>query len=81
MSKWKTQSADDPAIDEEEAHSNRLFAEADRLEALAYDFLDSDPENTQALAKFTEAKALADAKRMEANEHRQRLQRREKGSV
>lgn len=81
MTKRKTPSAVDPAVDEEEAQSIRLFAEADRLEALAYDFLDSDPENTQALAKFTEAKALAEAKRMEANEHRQGLQRREKGSV
>ena len=81
MSKRKTKTADNPAMDEEEACNNRLFAEADRLEAIAYDFLDSDPENTQALAKFTEAKALADAKRTEANEHRERMQRREKGSV
>lgn len=50
----------------EVAHSTALFFEADRLDAFAYSILDTDAKTDEIWKKFTEAKAIADAKRVEA---------------
>ncbi|MCL5230631.1 hypothetical protein [Pseudomonas nunensis] len=50
----------------EVARSTALFFEADRLEALAYSILDAEAKTGEIWKKFKEAKAIADAKRVEA---------------
>lgn len=51
---------------EETADSNRLFAEADRLNEIAYGLLIDGPTNDDAVGSFQAAKDAADAKYEEA---------------
>lgn len=51
---------------EETAESNRLFAEADRLNAEAYALLSVRPTTDDTVRNFQAAKDLADAKYLEA---------------
>jgi hypothetical protein len=60
--------------DEELARNTELFFEADRLDAIAYKILDEIADRPSALAKFTEAKARADRKRIEAYQDWMRIQ-------
>ncbi|WP_339499659.1 hypothetical protein [Pseudomonas silesiensis] len=60
--------------DEEMARNTELFFEADRLDAIAYKILDEVCDRPLALAKFTEAKARADTKRIEAYQNWMRIQ-------
>jgi hypothetical protein len=57
----------DSAGDAELDRSTTLFFEADRLDAFAYGILDTDAKTAEIWKKFTEAKAIADAKRAEAS--------------
>lgn len=66
MSAYRTKDVSDLDGDAEVAHSSALFFEADRLDAVAYSILDTDAKTDDILKKFTEAKAVADAKRAEA---------------
>lgn len=52
-----------------------LFFEADRLEAYAYSLLEGDSKSAISWERFTEAKALADAKRAEAQQDLLRIHR------
>lgn len=54
--------------DDEQASNAALFFEADRLEAYAYSILEGDSTSAVSWERFTEAKALADAKRTEAQQ-------------
>ena len=54
--------------DDELARNAALFFEADRLEAYAYSLLEGDSTSAVSWEHFTEAKALADAKRTEAQQ-------------
>jgi len=67
MSKNTKQSADS-STDDEIARNASLFFEADRLEAFAYSLLEGDSASAVSWARFTEAKARADAKRAEAQQ-------------
>ncbi|VVO59565.1 hypothetical protein PS850_00737 [Pseudomonas fluorescens] len=60
--------------DEETARNTELFFEADRLDAIAYKILDEVCDRPLALARFTEAKARADSKRIEAYQDWMRIQ-------
>lgn len=60
--------------DDEMARNTELFFEADRLDAIAYKILDEVCDRPLALAKFTEAKARADTKRIEAYQDWMRIQ-------
>lgn len=51
---------------EETSESNRLFAEADHLNDLAYALLGERPTTDDTIKKFRVAKDLADAKYAEA---------------
>lgn len=51
---------------EETADSNRLFAEADRLNEKAYDLLSDRPTTDNTVKNFQTAKDAADAKYEEA---------------
>lgn len=57
-----------PSADEELARNVALFLEADRLEAHAYSLMEGDATSAVSWERFTEAKALADAKRTEAHQ-------------
>ena len=48
------------------ARNRRLFREADRLEDVAYRIIESGMNDPGVLARFSEAKALADAQRRAA---------------
>lgn len=54
--------------DDELARNAAFFFEADRLEAYAYSLLEGDSTSAVSWEHFTEAKALADAKRTEAQQ-------------
>jgi hypothetical protein len=56
------------SADEELARNAALFFEADRLEAYAYSLLEGDSTSAVSWERFTDAKALADAKRTEAQQ-------------
>lgn len=51
---------------EETAESNRLFAEADHLNEIAYALLSERPTTDETVRNFQAAKDLADAKYAEA---------------
>ncbi|AKS04666.1 hypothetical protein [Pseudomonas trivialis] len=51
---------------EETADSNRLFAEADHLNTIAYELLSDRPTNNDTVRNFQAAKDAADAKYEEA---------------
>jgi hypothetical protein len=51
---------------DELARNAALFFEADHLEAHAYSLIEGDSTSAISWERFTEAKALADAKRSEA---------------
>lgn len=53
---------------EETADSNRLFAEADRLNEEAYALLSVRPTSCETVKSFQTAKDLADKKYLEARE-------------
>ena len=61
--------------EDELARTAELFLEADRLDAVAYAILEGDSENTETWRRFTEAKAIAEAKRTEANHALMRMRR------
>ncbi|WP_131108272.1 hypothetical protein [Pseudomonas sp. Sample_10] len=67
MSVNTTKNVSDSAGDAEVDRSTALFFEADRLDAFAYSILDTDARTEEILKKFTEAKAIADAKRADAS--------------
>ncbi|RON42373.1 hypothetical protein [Pseudomonas brassicacearum] len=67
MSVHTTKDVSDSAGDAEVDRSTALFFEADRLDAFAYGILDMDAKTAEIWKKFTEAKAIADAKRAEAS--------------
>ena len=54
--------------DDELARNAAFFFEADRLEAYAYSLLEGDSTSAVSWERFTEAKALADANRTEAQQ-------------
>ncbi|CAI8808290.1 hypothetical protein [Pseudomonas zeae] len=54
--------------DDELARNAALFFDADRLEAYAYSLLEGDSTSACSWERFTDAKALADAKRTEAQQ-------------
>jgi hypothetical protein len=56
------------SADDELARNAALFFEADRLEAYAYSLLEGDASSAASWQRFTEAKAVADAKRSEAQQ-------------
>lgn len=56
------------SADEELARNAALFFEADRLEAYAYSLLEGDSTSAVSWERFTDAKAVADAKRTEAQQ-------------
>lgn len=62
------------------AANTQLFLEADRLEVDAYDLIKND-RSPEALARFTAAKAKADAKRAAALDDWQHLKRLMKGEI
>lgn len=67
MSVYTTKDVSDLDGDAEVARSTALFFEADRLDAFAYSILDTDAKTDDIWKKFTEAKAIAYAKRAEAS--------------
>jgi len=52
----------------ETAISNHLFAEADRLNEIAYALLNDRPTSADTIKRFQEAKSIADAKYEEAHQ-------------
>jgi hypothetical protein len=65
----------DHSWDDEIASNAELFREADRLDDAAYAIIQNDRGNHQAWARFTEAKARADAKRTAAFQDWMRIRR------
>lgn len=61
--------------DDEMADNAAMFREADLLEEAAYKLIEDDTDNPEAWARFTEAKALADAKRTAAFQDWMRIKR------
>ncbi|WP_426155456.1 hypothetical protein [Pseudomonas sp. TSRC2-2] len=61
--------------DDEMAENAAMFREADLLEEAAYTFIEAETDNPEAWARFTEAKALADAKRTAAFQDWMRIKR------
>lgn len=59
--------------DDELAHNAALFVEADRLEEYAYSLIEGDSTSAISWERFTEAKALAEVKRTEAQQDLLRL--------
>lgn len=66
MSQNKTPTAG--GYEDELAYNAALFVEADRLETFAYSLIESDSTCAISWARFTEAKALAEVKRTEAQQ-------------
>ncbi|WP_414888144.1 hypothetical protein [Pseudomonas sp. IT-93MI4] len=56
------------SADDELARNAALFFEVDRLEAYAYSLLEGDSTSAVSWKRFTQAKVLADAKRIEAQQ-------------
>jgi hypothetical protein len=75
MTDRKTKSHQVTALDHDIAANIELFREADRLDEAAYQIIQYDGANAEALAQFTEAKALADAKRAVAQKDWERIKR------
>jgi hypothetical protein len=61
--------------DDEMAENAAMFREADLLEETAYKIIEHDTDSPEAWARFTEAKALADAKRTAAFQDWMRIKR------
>jgi len=61
--------------DDEMAENAAMFREADLLEEAAYKLIEDDTDNPEAWVRFTEAKALADAKRTAAFQDWMRIKR------
>lgn len=61
--------------DEEMANNAAMFREADLLDEAAYKIIETDMDNPEVWARFTEAKALADAKRSAAYQDWMRIKR------
>ncbi|WP_338480555.1 hypothetical protein VRB67_09570 [Pseudomonas trivialis] len=61
--------------DDEIAQNTAMFFEADRLDALAYQLIESYSGDPLTWARFTEAKKLADTQRTAAYREWMRIQR------
>lgn len=61
--------------DDEMAENAAMFREADLLEEAAYTIIAHDTDSPEAWSRFTEAKALADAKRTAAFQDWMRIKR------
>ncbi|UST98431.1 hypothetical protein [Pseudomonas siliginis] len=60
---------------DEMAENAAMFREADLLEEAAYRIIEHDADSPEAWARFSEAKALADAKRTAAYQDWMRIKR------
>ncbi|MFP3677961.1 hypothetical protein SB725_12635 [Pseudomonas sp. SIMBA_041] len=74
MNERKLSFTDERYWDDKVASNTKLFHEADRLEGEAYELI-KDDRSPQAWARFTAAKAKADATRAAAFDDWQRLKR------
>ncbi|MEN5258451.1 hypothetical protein FCI59_17615 [Pseudomonas protegens] len=63
------------ARDDEVARNNEMFFEADRLDARAYNIIESYSGDAQTWARFIEAKKVADAQRTAAYQEWMRIHR------
>ncbi|MBD8099558.1 hypothetical protein IFR08_22055 [Pseudomonas fluorescens] len=63
------------AVDAEVAHYSQMFFEADRLDALAYEIIESYSGDAAIWARFTETKKSADAQRTAAYREWMRIHR------
>lgn len=63
------------AGDDEIAQNTQMFFEADRLDTLAYQIIESYNGDAATWARFTEAKKLADAQRTAAYREWMRIHR------
>ncbi|MEN5244039.1 hypothetical protein [Pseudomonas atacamensis] len=61
--------------DDEMAENAAMFREADLLEEAAYRIIENDTDNPEAWARFSDAKAMADAKRTAAYQDWMRIKR------
>jgi hypothetical protein len=61
--------------DDEIAANTELFRQADALDEAAYKIIQYDRESAEAWARFSEAKAVADAKRTAAYQDWMRIKR------
>ncbi|CRL99722.1 MULTISPECIES: hypothetical protein [Pseudomonas] len=61
--------------DEEMAHNAKMFFEADRLDAQAYQIIESYSGDAATWARFLEAKKIADAQRTAAYRDWMRVRR------
>ncbi|XVO84822.1 hypothetical protein ACQ9Y2_13625 [Pseudomonas palleroniana] len=61
--------------EDEVERNNQMFFEADRLDAQAYQIIESYSGDAQTWARFTEAKRLADAQRTAAYREWMRIHR------
>ncbi|CRM83129.1 hypothetical protein [Pseudomonas sp. 31 R 17] len=63
------------AVDDEVVQNTQMFFEADRLDALAYNIIESYSGDAATWARFTEAKKSADAQRTTAYREWMRIHR------
>ncbi|AZE66568.1 hypothetical protein SAMN05216475_2824 [Pseudomonas synxantha] len=63
------------AWEDEIAQNTRMFFEADRLDTLAYQIIESYSGDAKTWLRFTEAKKLADAQRTAAYQEWMRIHR------
>ncbi|KRP45868.1 hypothetical protein SAMN04490190_1694 [Pseudomonas libanensis] len=63
------------AWEDEIARNTRMFFEADRLDTLAYQIIESYSGDANTWLRFTEAKKLADAQRTAAYQEWMRIHR------
>ncbi|AZE54729.1 hypothetical protein C4K03_2574 [Pseudomonas synxantha] len=63
------------AWEDEIAQNTRMFFEADRLDTLAYQIIESYSGDANTWLRFTEAKKLADAQRTAAYQEWMRIHR------
>jgi len=68
-------SADEPSWDDQIDANTELFRKADRLDEAAYKIIQGDRDNADTWARFTEAKAHADACRTAAYQDWMRIRR------
>ena len=62
------------AWDDQIAHTTEMFFEADRLEAAAYNIIESYSDDTATWARFSQAKQIADRQRAAAHQEWMRIQ-------
>jgi len=66
---------DEHSWDDEIAANTKMFRDADLLDDAAYKIIQADPESAEAWSRFTEMKAVADAKRTAAYQDWMRIRR------